>query len=427
MQKISLGRHNNKHVQLSFDGQEISTDGGLILINKINNQLKLTDKLANNINDVRDKSMIKHDVEDMLKQRVYSLASGYEDLNDHTQVRKDSLFKLLFNKSDNLASPSTLCRFENSVNPTIKYQEILVEAFINSYKSAPKSITLDFDPTDVTLYGNQEFKKYHGYYQDYCYLPLIVTCNEHILVAYLRTSANDNAKHVLGVLKLLVTRIKQSWPDVDITFRADSGLCRDRTLKWCEKKSIKYIVGIPGNNVLNNNTQDIVTSLATAYQSNPTNQKVYTEFTYQAKSWTNHRKVIAKIEYNHHGSNTRYIVTNKPGSSCDLYKDDYSQRGDMENRIKELQGDLFGDRLSCSRYKSNQFRMLLSAIAYTLMLRLKQIMKDTTTPYCKTVRIKLIKVAVIIRSNTRKIYLQINQNFPYIALFKRAITELGFG
>lgn len=427
MEKISLGKHLGKDVELSFDGEEVSTDGGLLLIDKINKDLNITDKLANTIDDTRDQEMIKHTVKDMLKQRIYGLVAGYEDLNDHKHLSKDSLLKLISKKSKNLASTSTLCRLEQMSNPTIKDQDILVTSFIESYDNPPKSICLDFDPTDVILYGDQESKHYNGYYKDYCYLPLIVTCEDHILTAYLRTSSGDGAKNVLGILSLLVKRIRKDWPDTEITFRADCGLCRDKTLTWCEKNNVNYIVGIPGNANLYKETEVITDLLQKQYSIYEQDQKVYTDFPYQAGSWEKQRRVISKIEQNYRGSNIRFIVTNKDGSAKDLYTKDYCKRGDMENRIKELQGDLFAGRLSCHKYKSNQFRMLLSAVAYTLVLRLKLMMKDTVTPYCSTVRLKLIKVATIIRTNTRKVYIQISKNFPYLDLFKKALKQLEFG
>ena len=428
MEKLSLGKHFNKDIELSFDGETVSTDGGLVLVDKINKELKLTDKLSATIDDTRDQSQITHTMADLVKQRVYGIVAGYEDVNDHKQLRKDILLKILSNKSDDLGSPSTICRLEQMASPTIKDQEILVESFINSYKQPPESICLDFDPTDVTLYGDQEFKKYHGYYKDYCYLPLIVTCNNHLLVAYLRTSAGDGAKHVLGVLNLLVKRIRKDWPNVKITFRADSGLCRNKTLKWCEKNYVEYIVGLAGNSRLYDETEVIVDLLAKDYAIYQEAQKVYTDFEYQAGSWDVQRRVISKIEYNNYGTNIRFVVTNNNQLSAQqIYQDEYCKRGDMENRIKEFQGDLFADRLSCHKYKSNQFRMLLSAVAYTLMLKMKNLINDSVIPYCGTIRLKLIKVATIIRTNSRKVYIQVSKNFPHLDLFKKALQKLGFG
>tara|TARA_Y100001954_G_C15754619_1_gene575602 strand:- start:124 stop:1410 length:1287 start_codon:yes stop_codon:yes gene_type:complete len=428
MEKVSLGKHFKKDIELSFDGEEVSTDGGLLLVDKINKELRLTDQLSATINDTRVQSQITHTISELVKQRVYGIAAGYEDLNDHKQLRKDTLLKLLSNNPDDLGSPSTLCRLEKMANPTIKDQDILVTDFLNSYKQPPESICLDFDPTDVILYGDQEFKKYHGYYKDYCYLPLIVTCNNHLLVAYLRTSSGDGAKHVLGVLNLLVKRIRKDWPGVQITFRSDSGLCRDRTLRWCEKNNVEYIVGLTGNSRLYGETEVVIDLLAKDYAIYEQSQKVYTEFEYQAGSWDVDRRVISKIEYNNYGTNIRFVVTNNTQLSAQqIYQDEYCKRGDMENRIKEFQGDLFADRLSCHRYKSNQFRMLLSAVAYTLMLKMKNLINDSVIPYCGTVRLKLIKVATIIRTNSRKVYIQVSKNFPYLDLFKKAVQKLGFG
>ena len=425
MKQINFGRKNGKDVELTFNGEEISTDGGLLLIDKVDEQLKLIDKLASNIPDTRQTSKITHTIKDMICQIIYGLISGHEDLNDHYHLRKDSLYQTLLNKNTELASPSTLCRLENNVplETNFKNQKLLVDAFIESYQSAPTSITLDFDPTDTTLYGNQESKHYHGYYGDYCYLPLIVTCADHLLVAHLRPSNIDGAKHVWAILSLLVKRIRQSWPDTEIIFRADSGLCRHKTLNWCEDNQVQYIVGLPSNKVLNGYSKELREQVQQDYKDKQAVQKQYDTFQYSAKSWRNERKAIVKAEYNGIGSNTRYIVTNIKGSAKDLYCDIYCQRGDMENRIKEVQTDMFGDRLSSSSYATNQLRLMLSAIAYVYMNHLKQILSEPNKPkmYCKTIRLKIIKVAVIIRRNTRKIYLDFSKSYPYREFFLKAL------
>jgi len=429
MHKYSIGRMNSRDTEISFDGEALSTDGGLLLIDKIDKKIGLIEKIASKIPDNRDSNHVTHTIENIMRQRIYALASGNEDINDHQNIKEDPLYQAMFNTEKNLASPSTICRFEKSIPLSVHFesQKALVETFINSYDSAPESITLDFDPTDFTLYGDQESKHYHGYYGDYCYLPLIVTCGHHLLVAHLRPSNIDGAKHVWAILALLVKAIRNVWPNVEITFRADSGLCRHRIFNWCEKHNIKYIVGLPSNAKLKKEVEDLSKEVESTYNKTGEKQKQFSEFEYKAETWKTQRRVIAKAEYNALGSNNRFIVTNITEHTADLlYNEVYCARGDMENRIKEYQIDMFGSRMSCSAYAANQFRMLLSAIAYVYMNELRHTIhdEDKAIPYCNTVRIKLIKVAVIIRKNTRKIYLQISKSYPHKNIFIKALNLL---
>ena len=429
MEKYSFGRINNKDVKVSFDGEALSTDGGLILIDKIDKKIGLIEKIASKIEDGRNADRIKHTVVNIIRQRVYALASGNEDINDHQTIKDDPLYQSMFSTDSSLASPSTICRFEKDIPLSVHFetQKALIETFIESYDQAPDEITLDFDPTDFTLYGGQESKHYHGYYGDYCYLPLIVTCDHHLLVAHLRPSNIDGARHVWAVLALLVKEIRKAWTGVKITFRADSGLCRHPIFNWCEKHDVNYIVGLPANNKLKETVETLSQQVEATYHETQQKQKQFTEFTYKAGTWKCERRVIAKIEHNPLGANNRFIVTNLTEHEAQvLYDEIYCARGDMENRIKEYQIDMFGSRMSCSAYAANQFRMLLSAIAYVYMNKLRHIIHEDNQPmaYCNTIRLKLIKVAVTIRKSTRKLYLQISKSYPYKAMFIRALDLL---
>lgn len=428
MKRIPIGRLNNKEVEISFEGEEVSTDGGLLLIDKIDKELNLIDQIASNLLDTRDQIKLTHKLKDIIKQRVYSIISGYEDLNDHDILRNDRLYQTLIGKDEALASSSTISRLERDIAITnnIRNQSVLVNTFINSYKQTPDSIVLDFDPTDFTLYGKQEGRSYHGYYKDYCYLPLIVTCDNHLLAAYLRPSNIDGAKHVWAILSLLVKHIRKSWPDTKITFRADSGLCRHKILNWCERNLVDYIVGLSGNNVLNKESVSLQEAVKSEFERTHVPQKEFTSFEYAASTWKCSRKVIAKCEHNAIGSNIRYVVTNIGGKDSELYMEIYCKRGDMENRIKEVQLDMFGDRMSSSSFATNQFRLFLSAISYTYLNRLKDILHMPNTPrmYCNTVRLKIIKVATYIRQNTRKIFIDFAKNHPYKDIVSKAFNNL---
>jgi hypothetical protein len=429
MHKHFIGRINNRDTEVSFDGEALSTDGGLFLLDKIDKKVGLIEKIASNIHDSRDTGRIKHTTENMMRQRVYALASGNEDINDHQTIKEDPLYQAMLNTEESLASPSTICRFEKDMPLSVHFEshKALVETFINSYDKVPEAITLDFDPTDFTLYGDQESKHYHGYYGDYCYLPLIVTCGHQLLVAHLRPSNIDGARHVWAILALLVKAIRNAWPNIEITFRADSGLCRHRIFNWCEKQNIKYIVGLPSNAKLKKEVEDLSKEVESTYNKIGEKQKEFAEIKYKAGTWKCERRVVAKAEYNALGANNRFIVTNIYEHNAQfLYDEVYCARGDMENRIKEYQTDMFGSRMSCSAYAANQFRMLLSAIAYVYMNELRHVIheEDQPIPYCNTVRLKLIKVAVTIRKNTRKLYLQISKSYPYKKMFIKALNLL---
>lgn len=417
-----IGKSQGKILELKDDGEYLSSDGGIILTKK--KVSSMSQALAKVFEDKRDKSKVKHSIEDMLSQRIFGIIAGNEDINDHNQIRNDEIYKMMIDKDDDLASASTLCRMEKvsgTRDISIAAHNIMFNDFINSYDEAPKDIIIDFDPTDTTLYGDQEGKYYHGYYKSNCYLPLIATCNNHLLCAYLRQSDKDPARHIWAILSILVKNIRKVWPDVKITFRADSGLCRHKILNWCERSDIKYIVGIPTNNTLKRMTSELEKEVLDKFNNSDKTKliKDYTEITYGAETWIRERKIIVKNEQSSKGSNTRLVVTNIDGNAKDLYENIYCLRGDMENRIKEYQTDMFGSRCSCSLYDSNQYRMILSALAYTAMLDIKSFVKDKTgvAPYCSTLRSKFIKVAVIIRKKKTKIQLVISKSYTNILMF----------
>ena len=253
-----------------------------------------------------------------------------------------------------------------------------MEQFIESFDTAPKQLILDFDATDDSVYGDQIGKFFHRYYKSYCFLPLYVFCGEKLLVSYLRPSNIDGARHSWAILKLLVKRLRKQWPDVAITFRADGGFCRRRLLSWCEKNNVHYIVGYTRNAVVERKSSTLREASAALFEEKQSTAKLYDEFQYAAKTWKNERKVIVKAEHNSRGANTRYIITNLEGDAEELYTKVYCARGDMENRIKEQQLGLYADRTSCNDWWANQFRLLLSSLAYILIERLRNLTLEGT-------------------------------------------------
>jgi hypothetical protein len=407
----------------------MSSDAGVMLLGASDRKLGLIDAAARCIADPRNPLLIKHDVVDMLRQRVYALALGWEDLNDHQALRQDVALQTAVGVDDAIASAPTLCRLEKWADKTTawKLHEVLVDKFIASFKSAPEELVLDFDATDNPLYGRQEGRFFHGYYDSYCYLPLYVFCGQQLLCAYLRPSRIDGAKHSAAILKLLVKRLRQKWPQVRIVFRGDSGFCRQRIINYCERAGVHYIIGLARNAHLQGITEFMELAMKDAFEQTGLKQREVGEFVYAAQSWAKERRVITRLEYGEQGNNPRYVVTNLTGQASELYDTVYCQRGEAENRIKEAQVGLFATRTSCHYFQSNQLRMLLAALGYVLIERLRALALQGTalaTAQVDTLRIKLLKVAAVITRNTRRIRLYLASNWPSAHIFAHAMSQL---
>ena len=421
-----------RQVEANFQGGAITSDGGVLLLRQVDQKLGLSEAVARALNDPRRQASCVHDGLSILKQRLYGLALGYEDLNDHQHLREDLAIQTAVERDAVLASSATLCRWENRANREAAWRihEVIVDQFIASFKRAPKKLVLDFDATDDVVHGKQEGRFFHGYYDHYCFLPLYVFCRDQLLVSYLRPSKIDGAKHAWAILALLVKRLRQVWPKVRIIFRADSGFCRWRMLRWCERHEVGYIVGIAQNKRLNAFIQPHLEAAAASFAESGRKVRWFTDLHYAAKSWDHPRRVIAKIEHTDKGSNPRYVVTNLKGEAQALYEKLYCARGDMENRIKEQQLDLFADRTSCQRWWPNQFRLLLSSLAYTLLEAIRRLaLKGTqlANAYVGTLRLKLLKIGAVILKNTRRIRFLLSSTCPYQALFFHVAAKLAPG
>lgn len=419
-----------KKIEASFTGGDISSDGGLLLLREVDKKLALTKKFSEAFTDQRHPSYVNHSTHDLLKQRVYALAAGYEDVNDHDFLRNDLCFQTAVGRDVNLASSSTLSRFENSVDrrTLVEINKRLVEHFIYNQKVAPTEITLDFDPTDHQIYGKQENRHYHGYYREQCFLPLHVFCGDYLLVSMLRPSNIDGAKYSGAILRLLVKRLRQAWPDVKITFRGDCAFGRKRLLHWMDNNDIEYVVGLAGNARLQSQVKDLLQKAENQFDISAEDQRLFTEFNYAAGTWKSERRVIAKVEKNSIGTNQRFVVTNQKGSNPkSIYDDQYCLRGDMENGIKQMKLDLYADRNSCHAFAANPLRVLLSAIAFALIAELKRTHLGSTQfakAYCQTIRLKLFKIGVVIFKNTRRIKFLFASNHPHQAEFIAAANSL---
>ena len=419
----------SRKIQVDFQGGEVSSDAGVLLVRQADRKLKLTEELHRRLSDPRRQASCDHRQIELLRQRIYGLALGYEDLNDHETLRRDIALQTAAGTDHELASASTLCRWENRADRETAglIAGWMIELFIQSYKKAPAELILDFDATNDAVHGKQDGRFFHGYYDQYCFLPLYVFCGERLLVSYLRPSNQDGARHAWAILALLVKRLRQVWPKVKIIFRGDSGFCRRRMLRWCENHSVYYIVGLAKNSRLNELAQPLLEKAQTQYEKTGEKQRLFGDIHYAALTWDRARRVIAKAEHTEQGSNPRYVVTNLDGEAQSLYDDVYCARGEMENRIKEQQLDLFADRTSCTRWWANQFRLLLSSLAYLLLEAIRRLgLKGTelARAQCGTIRLKLLKIGAIIRRNTRRIYFHLSSACSYQKLFFRVARRL---
>jgi len=419
-------------VEASFTGGDVTSDGGIALLRQVDRKLGLTKQLARVLPDARQRSRVVHPLRSLVRQRIYGLAQGYEDLNDHDTLRHDLAWQTAVERDVPLASSPTLCRLENRADRRVAWamHKVLVEQFIGSFAQAPSELILDFDATDDRVHGQQEGRFFHGYYGDYCFLPLYVFCGDQLLAAYLRPSNIDSARHAWAVLKLLVERLRQAWPQVKITLRADSGFCRWRMLRWCEDHHVGYVVGLAKNSKVLGLAQELIDQAAADYQAQGKKQRLFGEVSYAAGTWDRPRRVLAKAEHGDKGSNPRFVITNLESDPRALYDQVYCARGEMENRIKEQQLGLFADRTSCHGWWPNQFRLLLSSCAYVLMERMRALAlagTELARAQVNTIRLKLLKIGAVVIRNTRRVRLLLSSSCPYQGIFSQVIKALDTG
>jgi hypothetical protein len=432
-QPLLFASLNRKKIQADFNGGKLTSDAGALLLRELDQHIGLTEAISNCIPDPRHPLYTVHQQKTMLSQRIFGIALGYEDLNDHQSLRNDPLFQIISGRGIKedmpLASPPTLCRLENRVSrkALAKISEVFAEIFIRSFKTEPQELILDFDATDDSVYGKQEMRFFHGYYDHYCFLPLYVFCGSQLLTAYLRPSNIDGAMHSRAILKLLVEKIRQKWPKTRIIFRGDSGFCRWRLMRWCDKHNVGYIIGLAGNDVLYRQAISWTEQSAEQFKQTGLKQRIFGQFMYAAQTWDCPRKVIVKAEHLTQGANTRFIVTNIEGQPQRLYDYIYCQRGEAENRIKEQQLGLFADRTSCHDFVANQFRVLLSAAAYILMDTLRRealVETELANAQADTIRLKLLKIGGRIVCSVRRIMLHLSGGYPLKELFTFVLSRL---
>ena len=427
--KFEFPACKKRRVEVDFAGGDISSNGGVGLLDLADHRLGLLSDVARRLDDRRQAGKVEHRLPALLRQRVYGLALGYEDANDHDALRDDLGLQTACGRDRQLASASTVGRLDRAADRRWAWAAhvSLVETFIASFPAAPEELILDFDATDDLVHGRQEGRSFHAYYDHYCFLPLYVFCGDHLLVSYLRRSNIDQAKHAWAILKLLVTRLRQAWPGVRIILRADSGFCRHRMLSWCEAHDVGYIVGLAKNVRINDQASMWMDWAEAIYRHSGEKQRLFVDLRYGARSWTKRRRVIARLEHGRKGANPRYVVTNLDGDGQQLYDALYCQRGDMENRIKEQQLDLFADRTSCHKWWPNQFRLILAGLAYTLIVAIRRLALTGTEmarAQSGTIRLKLLKIGAVVIRNTRRVAIHLSSACPDKALFQLAAKRL---
>jgi hypothetical protein len=428
-----------------FDGGKITSHAGGLLLREVDRRIGLLSRLSECFLDGREQSRVRHSVREMVSQRVYGLALGYEDLNDHEQLREDPLLMLLAGSADAenpLAGKSTLNRLElaGEAVEQNRYKKVhydaeaidrvLVDVFLEAHAEPPEEIVIDLDTTDLPLHGHQEQRFFHGFYYHYCYLPLYIICGEHLLGVRLRPANIDASAGALEELQRVVTQIRESWPEVKIILRADSGFCRESLMSWCEANQVDYVFGFARNERLRRIIDPQMQQAAALHRESGQAARVFTEFAYQTNSsWSRPRRVVAKAEQIEGKENPRYVVTSLEAANWparQLYEELYCARGDMENRIKE-QYSLFAGRVSAATLRANQLRLYLSAAAYVLMSAFRRLALSGSAwarAQCETIRSQLLRIGAQVRVTARTIWISIASSYPHWRAFAHAHQQL---
>ena len=456
--EIVFGSLGKRKVTGDFDGGRISSDAGGLLLREVEKRFGILRRHSECFVDHRKQSQVEHSIYSLTSQRVLGLALGYEDLIDHDELRHDPLLAVLCESEDalgkqrkrerdkgfGLAGKSTLNRLELTpvetdgkdrykrigVKPE-KIDDLMTDIFLESYRKAPKEIILDVDATDDPLHGNQEGRFFHGYYGNYCYLPLYIFSGEHLLCARLREADKDASTGTVEEVGRIVRRIRSRWPRVRIILRGDSGFCREEIMAWCEQEGVGYVLGLAKNARLKAEIAEEMAAAQELCEETGKAARVFRDFRYKTlKSWSRDRRVVGKAEHLAGGANPRFIVTSLSPEEFDarcLYEDLYCARGEMENRIKEQQLFLFADRTSCHEMQANQLRLYFSSIAYILMHALRRVGlagTELSTAQCDTIRLKLFKIGALIRFSVRRIRIAFSESYPYSKLFRQVIENL---
>jgi len=439
-----------RRLAVDFDGGQISSDAGALLLREVDRTLRLTERVALCFQDGRHPELIEHTVHTLVMQRIVAIALGYEDLNDHDQLRRDPVLATLAGKlqarrrgCEPLAGKSTLNRLEHApstrqgsryhkiAHDPAAFEALFVDCFIEAHDRPPEEIILDLDATDDPLHGQQEGRFFHGYYGSYCYLPLYIFCGRHLLAAKLREANTDASAGSLEELERIVTQIRQHWPTVRIVLRADSGFAREALMHWCETEDIDFIFGLAKNARLKAEIEGEMAQARAEQEQTGQAARRFRDFRYRTrKSWSGERRVVGKAEQLPGKANPRFVVTSFESERWPaqaLYERLYCARGEMENRIKECQLHLFADRTSTATMRANQLRLWFASFAYVMLEALRRIglagteLADAT---CESLRLKLLKIGARVRISVRRIHISMASAQPFQALWRQAWERL---
>lgn len=432
--RMEVGRVGRRRIVTTIDGGQLTSDGGASLLGIADRTLGLTSRVSACLPDHRAADRVTHSMVSLVRQRVFAIAMGYEDLNDHHALRDDAMLRLLTGRTleeDPLASPATLCRFENQRQSgrLLDIMSILIDVFIESFgrKHPTEPLVLDIDATADPAHGDQERNFFNGFYDCHCFLPLFVFCGDHLLFSWLRPSSRGAAYKARATIAFIVTRLRERWPEVEIVIRGDAGFATPRILDWCDANGVDYVIGMQKNPRLDERIETHLERARKKAEVRGGTAREYTSFYYQARTWPWKRRVVAKAEWIGDKPNPRYVITSVRGRAREIYEDHYCARGDMENRIKEQQYGLFSDRTSCHGFRANQIRLALSAVAYVLVQHVRRVgLRGTEMERAQAwiIRARLFKVAARVVTSARRIRVKLSETWPYARVLSNAVANL---
>jgi hypothetical protein len=456
-ERLSFEGVGPRRIEADFSGGQVSSDGGALLLREVDLRIGLTERLARCFVDHRNPDLIEHSVRELIAQRVYGLALGYEDLNDHDLLSRDPLLATVVGKQDpqgehrrslkdrgrGAASASTLGRVERTkpnANIATRYEKVVcdfdalrrsfVSTFLDSFERPPERLVLDVDPTDIELHGNQEQRFFHGYYGHYCYLPMYLFCGDYPLSVKLRPSNMDGSAGVVDLLAPVVEQIRETFPDVHLIIRGDSGFCREELMACCEQHAVDYVLGVARNSRLQDAVSQQMEQARREHLQTGRSARRFRDFHYQTvKTWSRARRVVGKAEYMAQGANPRFVVTSLSARQYEkryLYEQLYCARGEMENRIKE-QMELFADRASCHSFRGNEIRLWWSLAAQLLMVSIRRFALSGTAlekAQASTLRTRLLKIGAVVTVSVRRVYVKLSSAFPLPELFAMILRRL---
>ena len=427
---FNLSDFNSKKVEVRFNVEQISNDGGLLLLNEVDNQIGLISNLTSCINDTRHQGYITHSIESMLRQRIMQISAGYEDGNDCNTLRDDGILKVCAKQEQSLATQPTMSRFENQLGNKELYNiaKVFVDQFIYSYPDEPDVIILDCVDTSSILYGQQELGLFNSYYDDYCYMPLHIYegFSGKLIATILKPGRRSRSINIFAILSRLILYLREQWDDTMIILRGDSHFCSQQFMDWAHKqKNIEFITGLTGNSVLNHNAKTTIESAEREYKTYGKPVRRYHSFEYKAGSWEHSQRAIVKVEANSMGTNIRYITSSiRCIRTKALYENAYCARGAVELRIKDHKTYLLSDRMSCSSFRANQFRLFLHSAAYVLIHTLQNEIFNGTE-FCKatmkSIQLKIIKVAARVKMLKTKIQIELPIEFYSKWAFEKSL------